>query len=188
MTPNKVNEVAKSPSTASAAAGSKGATPKLSMARLQAQLMEQVKQQSSPASAASKVSPFDSLRREILAHLHSAIFKVKMDKGSNGIELATPDVTGISKSYEWRLPKLNPFFLLHFGVDLCLLLDFFWHFQLLLGSKQVAITWIMDEIGKFEVALNEVIYLLGISYILFIGICRLFEYCSALKPAYSSDM
>ena len=102
VTPNKVNEGAKSPSTASAAAGSKGTTPKLSMARLQAQLLEQVKcppfsdtvlwcylrvcmvlqvkqqQQSSPASAASKVSPFDSLRREILAHLHSAIFKVNI--------------------------------------------------------------------------------------------------------------
>lgn len=71
-------------SSSSSPSGSKGATPKLSMRKLQENLKRQLqqqqqKQQNSPA-AASKGSPFDSLRREILAHLHSDIFKVVIDR------------------------------------------------------------------------------------------------------------
>ena len=68
------------PSSSSASpSGKKGATPKLSMFKLQANLMEKVKRQQEEQhqnSPASKCSPFDSLRKEILAHLHSEIFKV----------------------------------------------------------------------------------------------------------------
>ena len=54
-------------------------TAKLDMFTLKEQLQEQMKrqqQQNSPsAAAASRSSPFDALRREILSHLHSEIFK-----------------------------------------------------------------------------------------------------------------
>ena len=68
-------------SASASPSGSKGATPKLSMFKLQAHLKEQMnrqqqqQQQQQQSSPASKGSPFDSLRREILAHLHSEIFK-----------------------------------------------------------------------------------------------------------------
>ena len=70
-----------SASASASPSGSKEATPKLSMFKLQAHLKEQMnrqqqqQQQQQQSSPASKGSPFDSLRREILAHLHSEIFK-----------------------------------------------------------------------------------------------------------------